>query len=196
MFWQVIQSLVRHGLTSAGAIIVTKGLASQSDTDTAAGAIMVLIGFSHSLWVKWQAARSQNKPVLTSPRPTPPGALLMLLPFIVAGSLIFSGCKTTPQQATYQAAGTTVVTVDSAMNLWGAYVAANHPGTNAELAVRSAYEKYQAGMAVACDAGAAYSATGGTNAIATAALNEAIANSSTELLDLENLISSFGVKLQ
>lgn len=200
MIWQFVQSIIRHGLTSGGALLITKGLASKSDTDSATGALMVLIGFAHSLYVKWKASRAISKPVASAPRQTPGSkAALMILgftPLALAFSLFVSGCQTTPQQATYQAAGTTVVSVDAAMNLWGAYVAANHPGTNEEAAVKSAYEKYQAAMAVACDAGAAYAAAGGTNSTAAAALNEAIANSSTELLDLEKLISSFGVKLQ
>jgi hypothetical protein len=107
------------------------------------------------------------------------------------------GCNTTPQKVTYQSAGTAVVSVDTAMNLWGAYVAANHPPIAQEQAVKAAYEKYQAAMATACDAGAIYAATGSTNAPATSlALQQAIASVGKELVDLENLIASFGVKLQ
>lgn len=200
MIWQFIQSIIRHGLTSGGAVLVAKGLASKSDADSAAGAIMVLIGFAHSLYVKWKASKAISKPVASAPRQTPGIQHLLIVagitPLALAFGMVLSGCQTTPQQASYEAAGTTVVSVDAAMNVWGDYVAANHPGTNEEIAVRSAYEKYQSAMAVACDAGAAYVAAGGTNSTATAALNEAIANSSTELLDLEKLISSFGVKLQ
>lgn len=128
------------------------------------------------------------------------GRVPIIFLFVIAGSvglaLGLTACSTTPQQASYRAAGTTVVTVDTAMNLWGAYVGANHPGTNEEAAVKSAYEKYQTSMAIVCDAGAAYAASGGTNSTASAAVDEAIANSSQELTDLENLIESFGVKLQ
>jgi len=195
MLWQFIQSFVRHSLTSVGAVLVTKGLASQTDSDTAVGAIMVLIGFGHSLYVKWKAQ---------SPPPSGPqsGPRIPVLFFAVScavtlcSTCLLTGCKTTPQQTTYQAAGTTVTTVDAAMKLWGAYVDTTHPGTNVEAAVQSAYQKYQSSFALACDAGAAYAATGGTNATTQAAFNLAIANSSQELLDLENLITSFGVKLQ
>lgn len=109
-----------------------------------------------------------------------------------------TGCSTaTPQQITYQAAGTTVVTVDAAMKEWGAYVQAEHPSAAEEAAVRAAYDKYQAAMAAACDAGAIYASTASTNApAASLALNQAVANASQELSDLENLISSFGLKLQ
>ena len=121
--------------------------------------------------------------------------MVLLATFLPIGFII-SGCKSTPQEITFQAASTTVVGVDTAMNLWGSYVAQAHPGTNQEMIVKNAYEKYQASMAAVCDAGEIYAATGGTNGTATAAFNQAIANSGQDLADLENLINSFGVKLQ
>src|SRR5690242_1483525 len=151
MIWQFVQSFLRHGLTSVGAVLVTKGLASQGDTDTAVGAIMVLIGFGHSLYVKWKS----QQPPTSGPTPGPrvPVMLFAVCLLLAFAPLSFTGCQTTPQQITYRSAGTAIVTVDTAMHEWGAYVASNHPSTNTELAVRSAYEKYQAGMALACDAG-------------------------------------------
>lgn len=185
--WPIIQSFLRHALTSGGALLVAHSLASQADTDEAIGAAMALIGFGWSVVQKWESTAKSS---------TGSGVpILLALMSLGGGTLFFSGCQTTPQAATYQAAGTAVVTVDTAMSLWGSYVAQAHPGTNEELAVASAYEKYQNAMAVVCDAGAAYAATGGTNATATAALNQAIADSSQELTDLENLITSFGVNL-
>jgi len=86
--------------------------------------------------------------------------------------------------------------VDSAMKLWGAYVAANHPGAAVEIKVKAAFDKYQAEMAVVCDAGAIYSAAGTTNAPAAAALNQAMAGAGQSLLDLENLLTTLGVKLK
>lgn len=189
--WAAIQSLIRHGLTSGGALLISKGLASGADVSTAIGALMVLIGFGHSVWQKWQ---------MLNPAIANQGATkipILFLPIIIGLALGLTACKSsTPQQVTYQAAATTAVTVDAAMSEWGAYVAANQPGTNAEMIVASAYGQYQNSMAAVCDAGAIYSATSGTNAAAVAALNEAIANSSQELTDLENVISSFGVHLQ
>ncbi|HEV2435746.1 MAG TPA: hypothetical protein VG077_07085 [Verrucomicrobiae bacterium] len=78
MFWQIIQSILRHTLTSGGAVLVTKGLASQSDTDTAVGALMVLIGFGHSLWVKWKASKPSGGPASGT------------LPVMAAGFLLLS----------------------------------------------------------------------------------------------------------
>lgn len=190
--WPIISSLIRHCLTSGGALLFAHSLASQSDINAAVGAAMVLIGFGHSVIQKWESTQPAN-PSKSSPGSGVP--LLLALITIGSGTLFFTGCQTTPQQATYQAAGTAVVTVDTAMNLWGTYVAANHPSTNEEIAVEAAYEQYQNTMAIVCDAGEAYAATGGTNGTATAALNQAIANSSQELTDLETLIVGFGVNL-
>jgi len=142
----------------------------------------------------------------STPAPTAAtgGSAAMKLPLMLAFCSLalmtaVIGCNTTPQKVTYQSAGTAVVSVDTAMNLWGAYVAANHPGITQELAVQSAYQKYQAAMATACDAGAIYAASSVTNSSGSSqtslALQQAIASAGKELVDLENLIASFGVKL-
>jgi hypothetical protein len=190
-----LNSLVRTALKIAGALCLQHGLTGAADllnSPDIIGAVLLIAGL---VWSHYShaAPKSTSGPSSTPPS-TPP--LMAILWAIFAGSLFFTGCASSPQQATYQAAGTTVVSVDTAMNLWGAYVAANHPSTNLEAQVENAYDKYQASMAIVCDAGAAYAATGGTNATATAALNTAVANSSQELTDLENMITSFGVKLQ
>lgn len=110
----------------------------------------------------------------------------------------FTGC-TTPQTTAYQTVATTKVTVETAMHLWGAWVAAGKTTVAQELQVRAAYQKYQACMVVVCDAGAAYSAYVTTNAAgatgASGALQQAVANATQSIADLENLITSFGVKL-
>ena len=155
---------------------------------------MTAIGFAVSCWVKWRASQTLPKPVVAAPSQKIPIAFLFMA--LTAASFTLAGCGSSPQTVAYQAAGTTVVTVDAAMGEWGAYVAAEHPGTNAELAVKSAYEKYQASMAVVTDAGAAYAATGGTNSVAISALDQAEANSAQDLADLERLITSFGATLK
>lgn len=122
-------------------------------------------------------------------------SILLLSALLLSGC---SGCKSTPQQIAYQAAGTTIVSVDTAMKLWGVYVATNHPPVSQELAVKAAFKKYQAAMAVVCDAGAIYASTAGsTNLIgaASSALQTAVANANQSIIDLENLITQFGVKL-
>jgi len=120
------------------------------------------------------------------------GPLALLL---VAGLLLFSGCATTPQQSAYRTAGTAAVSVDVAMHAWGVYVAANHPGAQIEAKVKTAYENYQASMVVVCDAGKIYAA-GGTNPTAAAVFNQAIADAGQDLIDLQNLLTALGVKLQ
>jgi hypothetical protein len=182
--WPIIQSFIRHSLTSGGAFLFAHGLANQGDINSAIGAAMALIGFAWSVIQKWES---------TKPASSPGNGAVVLLA-LLGGTVLLNGCQT-PQQASYQAAGTTVVTVDTAMHLWGTYVSQNHPGTNEEIAVESAYEKYQNSMAIVCDAGEAYSATGGTNGTAIAGLDQAVVNASQELTDLENLIVSFGVNL-
>ena len=148
-------------------------------------------------------------PAAAADKGIPISKLPLMLAFCsIALMLCFTGCKSTPQKIAYQSAGTAVVSVDVAMNLWGAYVAANHPPVNQELAVKTAYEKYQAAMALACDLGAVYAATAVTNSPAVTnppsmqssqallAFQQAIANANAELLDLENLLTQLGVKLK
>jgi len=148
-------------------------------------------------------AKGPDDPTSTSTPPPPAPGLGIKIPMLLAFAsiaLMIIGCNTTPQKVAYRAAGTTVVSVDTAMNLWGAYVKANHPPVAQELAVENAFEKYQTSMAVALDAGAAYAATSVTNATflqkASLALQQASSTASQDLTDLENLITSFGVKLQ
>jgi hypothetical protein len=106
------------------------------------------------------------------------------------------GCQSTPQAVTYQAAATGAVTVQAALKAYDAFAAAGKTTPAQNAAVKAAYEKYQAAFALACDAGAAYSATGGTNGTTQAAVQVAFGNASQSLLDLENLITAFGVKLK
>jgi len=140
---------------------------------------------------------------VTPPTPAPPKPPTSGGPLMIAFAslaLLLCSCASTPQKIAYRATGTAIVSVDAAMNLWGAYVAANHPPVNQELAVKNAYEKYQAAMVVVSDAGAAYAATSVTNATAAQqamlALQQATSTASQDLGDLESLLTQLGVKLQ
>jgi hypothetical protein len=191
---QQFQSLVRAVLLVIGPLLIRHGITTDSTwTDIAGG----LVTLAPLIWSWIYHGDPPADPPLTPIKPRIPGplALLMAAALLAVTPFYFSGCKSTPQQAIYETAGTTIVGVDTAMNLWGAYVAAEHPGTNIESQVKAAFDQYQAAMTVFCDAGAAYAATGGTNGTATAALNQAAANASQNLLDLEKLIAGFGVKL-
>lgn len=187
-----LNSLIRTALKILGGILLSHGLTDAAGVVNSAdgfGLVSLIVGLvlSH---------RTHQAPPTSSTPPASGTPLMSLLAAGLAASLFLGGCSTTPQQATYRAAGTAIVSVDTAMKLWGAYVAAQHPPASQEMAIKSAYEKYQASMAVVCDAGAVYSSTGGTNAAAVGALNQAVHDSGQELVDLENLITSFGVKLK
>lgn len=150
------------------------------------------------IFLRAGVSKGPGAPTTTAqPASKSPGVPVAAAAALLCGIGLFAGgCSTTPQQVAYRTTGTTIVSVDAAMKEWGAYVATAHPPASQEAAVKNAYEKYQAAMATACDAGAIYASTSSTNApAASAALNQAIANAGQELADLERLITSFGVKL-
>jgi hypothetical protein len=68
----------------------------------------------------------------------------LLLPLVVCllAPVPFTGCKSAPKAAFTVGQGTTI-TVEAAMGLWDKYLMQNHPGTNAEMRVRDAYNKYR-----------------------------------------------------
>ena len=109
------------------------------------------------------------------------------------------GCQTTPQQVTYQAAATTSITVEQALQAYDVFAKAGKTTIAQNQQVAAAYAKYQTAFELACDAGqvyAAYSITNATGATgAQAAFSQAVANANQSLTDLKNLITSFGVKL-
>lgn len=116
----------------------------------------------------------------------------------LALSLPVTGCNTTPQRVTYEAAATTTVTVETAIKAYNVYVAGKTDATTIahNQAVKVAYLKYQAAAAVVCDAGKIYAATSATNApAANEALDEAVADRNATIADVINLVKSFGVKL-
>lgn len=119
--------------------------------------------------------------------------LALLLATCLVAPLSFTGCKSTPQQVAYQSVATTQVSVDVAMTAWGKYVAAMHPPVEQEILVAKAYQKYQAAMVVVCDAGKIYSA--GAQGAASA-LQTAVQNANQTIVDLENLIATFGVTIK
>ena len=121
-------------------------------------------------------------------------AALIAIALIFAGAT--SGCKTTPQRATYVSVGATAITVEAAIHAYDVFAAQGKTTVAQNQQVKAAFLKYQAAFAVVCDAGAIYASTSGTNApAASLALNQAIANSGQTLADLINLIRSFGVKI-
>ncbi len=105
---------------------------------------------------------------------------LLLIP------LLFSGCGTTPQKATFNTAAGTDATVRLAMTGWGAYVATAHPGTNIEAQVQSYFGMYQQAEIATIKAGAALlNNPAATNVFSSAVIAETAAQS-----NLITLISS------
>lgn len=119
--------------------------------------------------------------------------LLLLTAFIIPPTI--TGCGSTAQQAAYKSAATTSVTVETALRAYNVFAAQGKTTIAQNQKVKAAYLKYQTAFAAVCDAGAIYAASGGTNAPATAALQQAVQNSSQTITDLINLVQSFGVKL-
>jgi hypothetical protein len=194
--FKYLGSIFRHGLTAIGGALIAHGYAIGNTDPQFIGFILALAGLIHSLVLKYQAIKKaaiQTSYSTSAVRKIPILFALFALMFFSFG---FSGCSSTSQQTAYRVTATTAVGVDVAMTAWGNYVATAHPGTHAELAVKAAYEKYQASMAAVTDAGAISAAANGTNAAASSALDLAQAQSAQDLVDLENLITSFGVKLQ
>ena len=174
-------ALVAHGLTNAGSIV---------NSPDVIGVIMTIAGL---VWSHYS---------LSTPATTPPASPsisskppLMLLFALLLPALLIQGCASAPTNA-YKAEAATDATVSAAMTAWGSYVAANHPPSSQELAVRAAFEKYQAAELLAIDATASYTAATSINS--SAALDAMTAASSSvaqSITDLVNLIQSFGVKL-
>lgn len=109
--------------------------------------------------------------------------------------LSFTGCGSTPQKVAYKSAATTTVTVETAIRAYNVFAAQGKTTVAQNQKVKDAYLKYQAAFSVLCDAGAIYAATGGTNAPAAAALQQAVQNSSDSINDIIKLVTIFGVKL-
>lgn len=123
----------------------------------------------------------------------PRGAALLLAGLLTLGIACggLQGCAT-PNRNAYVAVGVSDVSVTAAMGLWNDYVGIKHPSAETELAVKKAFEDWQASMLLVCDAGAAYSAGGGTNSLA---LQYAVSRAGQTSADLKTLLTSLGVKL-
>jgi len=178
--------------------LVTKGLLSSSEVESVGGALGVLVVFA--LTHNWHATGVQASGPNNGANTT--NKTNVVLAFALAGALVLgvaAGCSTTPQQATYQAAATTEVTVEQALQAYDAWAKAGKTSVAQNQAVAAAYAKYQAAMAVVCDAGSVYAAAAENTSTNTpsysVALQQAVINANQSLADLEALIVSFGVKL-
>ena len=106
------------------------------------------------------------------------------------------GCTSSAARVSYQTAATTSVTVETAVRTYNVFAAEGKTTVEQNRQVKLAYERYQACMAVLCDAGAVYAATvNNTNAPAAAGLAQAAQNVTTSIADVIALVRSFGVTL-
>jgi hypothetical protein len=117
--------------------------------------------------------------------------------FLMGVSLTLSGCHYTPQKIAFTAATTSAVSVETGVRVYNEFAKAGKTTFAQNRAVKQAYEKYQAALAVCADAGAAYAATasGDGSHAAAAALQEAALHLGTTVTDLMNLLKTLGVKL-
>jgi hypothetical protein len=109
-----------------------------------------------------------------------------------------TGCNTPPSTVAYKAETGADFTVTGAMAAWNAYVGAKHPGTNAELKVKAAYDKAKLAEALAIDATKAWALASVTNTAGTnvpPSVTIAEGSAAQALMDLVNLIQSFGVNI-
>lgn len=51
---EVIQSLIRHVLTAFGAILVSKGVVGQTETESIVGGVVTAVGLGLSVWDKYK----------------------------------------------------------------------------------------------------------------------------------------------
>lgn len=122
---------------------------------------------------------------------------LILLSLCLITSAFSLGCKSA-NTAAYKTTAAVHVTVDAAMSAWGDYVAKHQPPADEELAVKDAYQKYQAAASAVAAAGLAHARVVNDPAQEPGALGNlkaAVAISGDALADLVALIHRFGVDL-
>lgn len=181
-----LTSLIRSGLKIIGAFLMAHGYMAAGNevnlhnTPQDVGFMVTIIGM---IWSHFTASGPSN-----------PASASILLALLLP-AFFFAGCSTAPNNA-FKAEAAVSVSVDTAMKAWDAYIVQFHPGTNAELQVKAAFEKYQQAELFSIDTTAAYAAMVQTNSAtaSTAATTAAAASTAQALSDLLTLIQSFGVK--
>ena len=123
-------------------------------------------------------------------------SLLLVGALLCSPVVLMQGCTSSAARVTYQTAGATSVTVEAAVRAYNVFAAQGKTTVEQNLAVKKAYERYQACMAVLCDAGMVYAASAGnTNAPAAAGLQQAALNASASIADVVNLVRALGVEI-
>lgn len=68
---QLALAVARHALTLAGGVLVHKGLADQSQVETAGATLLTLAGVAWSMIQKWQTQKHTSAPTPDTRHPTP-----------------------------------------------------------------------------------------------------------------------------
>jgi hypothetical protein len=110
---------------------------------------------------------------------------------LVAVAVVVAGCVYGPKRVAYNTLAGTEITVDTAMQAWGAYVQQVHPPAQQEKQVADAYANYQLAEEAAIDATHAVISGTGTSA----QQSQATAQAATALNELVGLLRQFGVKI-
>jgi hypothetical protein len=124
----------------------------------------------------------------------PPPVLAACFGLALLFSHFLTGCTTSQQAAAFKVETGANISVSAAMTGWGAYVALQHPGTNAEQTVYNAFESYKSANLAAINATEALAQSPTT--ISTNVVISAQNLASQSITNLVNLIQSFGVTLK
>ncbi len=121
---------------------------------------------------------------------------LLLSVGVIVTLINSTGCKLTPQQATYQTVAVTDVTAVEAVKVYNKLAIAGKTTVEMNKKVEAAFLKYQLAMVALCDMGAVYSASVQTNGVGSFAnIQGQVGVVNQTLDDLLTLIRSYGVKL-
>lgn len=99
-FRHVIFGLIRHGLTTAGGVLVTDGVATASDVNTIVGAIMTILGVLWSIWEKGSLMSQQEKAAVAAVARKSAPAILAAALLISGGTFLASCAGQSAQTAT------------------------------------------------------------------------------------------------
>lgn len=103
------------------------------------------------------------------------------------------GCKSaTPATQVYRVSGTLDVSATTALRAWNDWIPIGKPTIDRELAVKGAWDKYQAAQIAVLDAAVAYKQT--ADVPTKTRMDAAIASAASALGDLITIIRLYGVK--
>lgn len=184
-----IASLIRTGLKMLAAFLIAHGYSAAGNHINILNTAQIVGGVLGAVSTIWSLIVHANSGNGTS-QAGPGASILILFASLSIGGAVM-GCSSAPSNM-YKTEATIDTSVSTAMTSWGNYVAQFHPGTNVELQVRSAFDKFQETELFAIDATDAYAAETATNSAASSvAETTAWQSVSQAATDLSNLILQF-----